>query len=84
MTLLPFLEQTSLYQQVIRPEYGSWWPDTRLLADYAATKVVTYICPSDSLQANMTSSNMPDASFYKYFWGSNTYTLPGDGGGGFL
>jgi hypothetical protein len=83
MSLLPFLEQTSLFQQIIRPNTGSWWPDTRPLADSAATKVVAYICPTDSLQANMAITNIPDASFYRYFWGGNDYTLPSDGGGGY-
>jgi hypothetical protein len=69
MTILPFIEQTSLYENVIRRDYGTWWPDTAALASAAATRLDAYICPTDSIQAKMTVASAPTASFDRYFWG---------------
>ena len=71
MSLLPFLEQTPLYQRLIRFDEGTWWPDTLELAQAGASRIETYICPTDSLQGFMIRSESPEASFYRYFWGNN-------------
>ena len=76
MLLLPFYEQTALYERVLHSDpsnsWGSWWPHTQELAEAGATRVDLYICPTDSpVSGKMSRGESPSASFYRYFWGNN-------------
>jgi len=59
MTLLPFIEQDNIYRALAASGNGSWGSANNVNGQTTQAAVKTYVCPSDSSQANLARPSNP-------------------------